>query len=90
MAYEIEAIELDEMSGKPVHVEIKVNSYEYNLDVSVRLTALLKRFPGNDSVSLLYTQGDGRRFKAALPLTIDSHSNVLRLELSRMFGRDVL
>ena len=90
VAYEIEAIELDEMSGKPVHVEIKVNSYEYNLDVSVRLTALLKRFPGNDSVSLLYTQGDGRRFKAALPLTIDSHSNVLRLELSRMFGRDVL
>ena len=90
IAYEVQAIELDEVQGKPIHAQISVYSNEYNLDVSMKLTALLKRFPGNDGVSLLYTQGDGRKFRAELPIRIDARSNVLALELSRLFGRDVL
>ena len=90
IAYEVQVIELDDAQVKPIHAQISVYSNEYNLDVSMKLTALLKRFPGSDSVSLLYTQGDGRRFRAELPLHIDARNRALSLELSRMFGRDVL
>ena len=90
IAYEVEAIELGDEQAKPLHMQISVYSNEYNLDVSMKLTALLKQFPGSDGVSLLYTQGDGRRFRAELPVHVDATSRVLALELSRLFGRDVL
>ena len=90
IAYEVETIELGDEQAKPLHMQISVYSNEYNLDVSMKLTALLKQFPGSDGVSLLYTQGDGRRFRAELPVHVDATSRVLALELSRLFGRDVL
>ena len=90
IAYEVEAIELDDENTKPQHIQISVYSNEYNLDVSMKLTALLKQFPGKDGVSLIYTQGDGRTFRAELPVYVDAQSRGLALELSRLFGRDVL
>lgn len=90
IAYEVEAIELDDENTKPQHIQISVYSSEYNLDVSMKLTAVLKQFPGKDGVSLIYTQGDGRTFRAELPVYVDAQSRGLALELSRLFGRDVL
>ena len=90
IAYEVEAIELDDENTKPQHLQISVYSNEYNLDVSMKLTAVLKQFPGKDGVSLIYTQGDGRTFRAELPVYVDAQSRGLALELSRLFGRDVL
>ena len=71
------------------HLEIKLKSAEFDQVKSMRLSDILKSFPGRDGVVLLVRQEDGRKFRAELPIKVDSESAVLRKQITQLFGRAV-
>ena len=90
MAFEIEEIELNEEDARPSHLQLNVPSCEFDQQKLLRLNRILQSYPGRDGVVLLVTQSDGRRFRAELPVTVDSGSPVMRSELRDLFGRGAL
>ena len=90
MAFEIEEIELNEEDARPSHLQLNVPSCEFDQQKLLRLNRILQSYPGRDGVVLLVTQSDGRRFRAELPVTVDSGSPVMRSELQDLFGRGAL
>ena len=50
---------------------------------------ILANYPGRDYVVLFVTQADGRKFRAELPVTVDSRNAILRSELQDLFGAPV-
>lgn len=89
MAFEIEAIELSESDVRSSHLELKVSSADFSQSTSLRLNRILKSYPGRDGVVLLVSQGDGRKFRAELPVTVDAGSSVMLSEIQDLFGRPV-
>ena len=89
MAFEVERLELDESQMRPSRLEIKLNSSDFNAMTSQQLQQILANHPGNDSVVLFVHQADGRKFRAQLPVTVDSSSNLLYSEILDLFGRKV-
>ena len=92
IAYEVEELELDESQATqrgPSHLVIKLESQEFDATRSQRLNSILNAFPGRDGVVLMVRQADGRKFRAELPVTVDSQNSVLKTEISRLFGRVV-
>jgi DNA polymerase-3 subunit alpha len=53
------------------------------------LNQILRKYPGQDGMVLYVRQSDGRKFRAELPLTVDSHNPGLFTELQQLFGRRV-
>ncbi|MFR1639099.1 MAG: hypothetical protein ACLSVD_07935 [Eggerthellaceae bacterium] len=49
----------------------------------------MKSDPGRDGVVLFVQQNDGRKFRAELPVSVESRSSILRSELRDLFGQDV-
>ncbi|MFR3092649.1 MAG: hypothetical protein ACLTMP_13760 [Eggerthella lenta] len=49
----------------------------------------MKSYPGRDGVVLLVQQSDGRKFRAELPVSVDSRSPVMRSEIQDLFGSQV-
>ena len=90
MAFEIEAIELNEGDALPSHLELCVSSTKFDQNNSLRLNRILQSYPGRDGVVLVVKQSDGRKFRAELPVTVDARSAVMRSEISELFGRDSL
>ena len=74
MAFEVEVIELNEADARPSHLELKVASSDFDQSKSLRLNRILKSYPGRDGVVLLVQQSDGRKFRAELPVSVDSRS----------------
>lgn len=68
---------------------IRLESKEFDAARSQRLNSILNSFPGRDGVVLMVRQADGRKFRAELPVTVDSQNSVLKTEISRLFGRVV-
>ena len=89
MAFEVEAIELNEADARPSHLELKVSSADFNQATSQRLNRILKSYPGRDGVVLFVSQGDGRKFRAELPVTVDALSQIMLSEIQDLFGRPV-
>ncbi len=91
IAREVSLLELAEEAQQkaPGHLEIALHSSEFDQNRSAHLNRILKSFPGRDGVVLLVDQSDGRKFRAELPLKVDSSSPVLRGELQQLFGRAV-
>ncbi|MDN4469659.1 DNA polymerase III subunit alpha [Gordonibacter sp. RACS_AR68] len=89
MAFEVEAIELNEADARPSHLELKVSSADFNQATSQRLNRILKSYPGRDGVVLFVSQGDGRKFRAELPVTVDARSQIMLSEIQDLFGRPV-
>lgn len=89
MAYELEAIELSESDARSAHLELKVSSADFNQTTSQRLNRILKSYPGRDGVVLFVSQGDGRKFRAELPVTVDACSSIMLSEIQDLFGRPV-
>ena len=54
------------------------------------LDQILSKYPGQDGMVLYVNQTDGRKFRAELPLTVDSHNAALMSDLRSLFGRDVV
>ncbi len=95
IAYEVEELVLDESQASaplrrgPGHLVIRLDSREFDATKSQRLNSILSQHPGEDGVVLMVHQSDGRKFRAELPVTVDSESDVLKTEISRLFGRVV-
>ncbi len=78
-----------EDEGRAGFMELEIQAREFDSTRSMNLNRILRSFPGRDAVSIIVTQADGRRFRADLPVTVDSRSPVLRNELCQLFGRAV-
>ena len=89
IVYEVEPLELTEEAAKPVQFELRVPSSDFNQERVQRLNAILEKYPGHDYVVLFILQSDGRKFRAELPVTVDSRNGILRSELQDLFGAAV-
>ena len=89
MAFEVERLELDEANAGPSHLEIKLESSDFNAATSAQLQKILQSHPGRDAVVLRVQQADGRKFRAELPGTVDVTNNLLYSEILDLFGRPV-
>ena len=89
MAFEVERLELDEAHAGPSHLEIRLNSSDFDAATSAQLQKILKSHPGRDAVVLRIQQADGRKFHAELPMTVDVTNNLLYSEILDLFGRPV-
>lgn len=89
MAFEVERLELDEAHAGPSHLEIRLNSSDFDAATSAQLQKILRSHPGRDAVVLRIQQADGRKFHAELPMTVDVTNNLLYSEILDLFGRPV-
>lgn len=89
LVYEAKVLELNESDAGPSHLELKIASSEFNQSASVRLSRILSSYPGRDGVVLFINQNDGRKFRAELPMTVDSRNGGLLSEIQDLFGRPV-
>ena len=90
IAYEIELLEFANQQTRIPTLNISLYSSEYTQESSLKLSRILKSYPGASPVNLIYTQKDGKRFKAPLPVQVDAESPVLKIEIERLFGRSVM
>lgn len=89
MVFEAESIELSEEDALPSHLELRINSAEFDPTRSLRLNRILRSYPGRDGVVLFVQQSDGRKFRAELPVSVDARSVVMKSEINELFGRAV-
>jgi len=89
IVYEVEAIELSEEDLRPACFELRVPSSELSQDRVAQLNRILASYPGRDYVALFVLQSDGRKFRAELPVTVDSHNVIMRSEIQSLFGAPV-
>ena len=89
ITYEAEAIELSEDALKPQQLVLRVPSSDFSQERVARLNRILASYPGRDYVCILVLQADGRKFRAELPVTVDSHNVILRSEIQDLFGAPV-
>ena len=90
MAFELEALELDEEDARPSHLELRVPSRSFDQNRSAHLSRILNSYPGRDGVVLFVQQADGRRFRAELPVSVDAQSTVLKAEIRDLFGPEAM
>ena len=90
IAYEVAPLELRDSHGSagatPRPVVLQVSQNQLGPDAMQKLTNILQQHPGKDGAVLLVHQSDGRRFRAELPLTVDSCDPALFDELVALFG----
>ncbi len=89
MAFEVERVEFDESQAGPGHLEIRLRSSDFNAAVSQQLMNILNHHPGEDSVVLYIEQADGRKFRAELPVKVNTDDRLLFSALGDLFGRAV-
>ena len=91
MAFEVERLDLaDEPTDvAPRTVALSVMQRDLSQSNMQFLTQILRKYPGQDSLVLFVSQHDGRKYRANLPLTVDSHDKALFGELQSLFGRKV-
>ena len=89
IVYEVEAIELSEDAARPAQLELRVPSADFSQERVQRLNRILGSYPGRDYVVLFVLQADGRKFRAELPLTVDSRNPIMRSEIQDLFGAPV-
>ncbi|MBP5313978.1 MAG: DNA polymerase III subunit alpha, partial [Eggerthellaceae bacterium] len=87
---EAAVIELHPEDTLPLLMELHLNASDVDSVATAKLNRLLSQYPGRDSVSLVVTQADGRKFRADLESKVDATNAVLRAELESQFGRGVL
>ncbi len=89
IAYEIEAIELQESAENPVSFELRVPSADFSQERVERLRNILESYPGRDYVAVFVLQNDGRKFRAELPMTVDSRNTIMLSQIQDLFGAPV-
>ena len=68
---------------------MRVPSADFTQERVQRLNRILESYPGRDYVVLFVLQADGRKFRAELPVTVDSHTPIMRSEIQDLFGAPV-
>lgn len=89
MVFEAEVLELNDADSAPSHFEIRIASSDFDQNTSSKLNKILRSYPGRDGVVLFIQQSDGRKFRAELPLTVDSQNPGLKAAIGDLFGRPV-
>ena len=89
IVYEVEVLELNEEDARPQSLELRVPSSDLNQDRVTQLNRILESYPGRDYVALFVLQSDGRKFRAELPVTVDSRNPIMRSEIQDLFGAPV-
>ncbi|MEG0218290.1 MAG: OB-fold nucleic acid binding domain-containing protein, partial [Raoultibacter sp.] len=89
LAFEVKALELagSEADAKPALLELRIKAGDFGASTTQRLNRILMSHPGRDGVVLLVQQADGRKFRAELPMTVDSSSPMLLSEIGDLLGR---
>ncbi|MEG0217248.1 MAG: hypothetical protein RR655_02860, partial [Raoultibacter sp.] len=64
-----------------------IKAGDFGASTTQRLNRILMSYPGRDGVVLLVQQTDGRKFRAELPMTVDSSSPMLLSEIGDLLGR---
>ncbi len=90
MAFELEALELNEEDARPSHLELSVPSRAFDQNRSAGLNRILRSYPGRDGVVLMVQQADGRKFRAELPVSVDAQSPILKAEIRDLFGPEAM
>ena len=90
MVFEMETLELNEEDAKPRQLQLSVPMSDFDQSKSMRLSRILKSYPGRDGVVLFVNQNDGHKFRAELPVMVDAASPIMRSELTDLFGYNVL
>ena len=72
-----------------MRLELRVPMADFDQSKSLRLNRILKSYPGRDGVVLFVQQNDGHKFRAELPVTVDSASTIMKSELQELFGYQV-
>ncbi|MGI6105168.1 MAG: DNA polymerase III subunit alpha [Raoultibacter sp.] len=88
IVFEAEVLALNEEDTKPQPLEIKISAADFATH-STKLNRILSSYPGRDGVILFVSQSDGRKFRAELPLSVDSRNVNLLSEIQDLFGRPV-
>lgn len=89
IAYEIETMELTEEDAKPRNLELRIPARAFDQARVQTLNRILKSYPGRDYVVLFVMQSDGRKFRAELPLQVDSGNVMMKSELQDLFGQKI-
>ena len=89
MVFEAEVLELSEEDARPTRLELSVPMSDFDQTKSQRLNRILRSYPGKDGVVLFVRQNDGHKFRAELPVTVDSASPIMRSELHDLFGANM-
>jgi len=84
--YEAEALELNEDDAKPKQFALNIPAASFDSTRVQKLNRILSEYPGRDYVVLFVLQADGRRFRAELPVTVDSSNNIMKSEIQDLFG----
>ena len=83
---EAQALELNEDDARPKNFELRVPASDFSQTRVQQLNRILASHPGRDYVVLFVLQSDGRRFRAELPVTVDSTSVIMKSEIQDLFG----
>ena len=86
IVYEAQALELNEDDARPKNFELRVPASDFSQTRVQQLNRILASHPGRDYVVLFVLQSDGRRFRAELPVTVDSTSVIMKSEIQDLFG----
>ena len=86
IVYEAETLELNEDDAKPKSFELRVPAADFSQTKVAQLNRILQMYPGRDYVVLFVMQSDGRRYRAELPVTVDSQNMVMKSEIQNLFG----
>ena len=84
--FDAEVIELSEEDSRPKNFELRIPASDFNQTRVAKLNRILKSYPGRDYVVLFVLQSDGRKYRAELPVTVDSSNVVMKSEIQDLFG----
>lgn len=88
IVYSFEPLELSNAQPRVQRrsIELCLPQRDVGQETMQMLIQILKRYPGQDGAVLYVEQSDGHKYRADLPLTIDSSSSALFSELEGLFG----
>ncbi|WP_338129592.1 OB-fold nucleic acid binding domain-containing protein, partial [Parvibacter caecicola] len=89
MVFEAEPLQLSEEDARPSHLELSLGAWAFDQAKAARLNRILGSYPGHDGVVLMVHHRDGRKFRAELPVSVDSRSVLMRSEIQSLFGQEI-
>ncbi len=89
MVFEAEPLQLTEEDARPSHLELSLGAWAFDQAKAARLNRILGSYPGRDGVVLMVHHRDGRKFRAELPVSVDSRSVLMRSEIQNLFGQEI-
>ncbi len=91
IAYEVTGLDLDENETRAASaLSIQLQAATMAPTTMNELSALLERYPGGQPVTLHIEQADGRKFRAQLPVMVNTTSEEMLTEVRSLVGSDAV